>query len=114
MDNFFENCPPMMSDGGRHLGDFQSATRRNEHIKHVNGIYRDDDYRVHLQKNGLSYINNAWDNLKQTQSCRIKGQCIHNGPTRSTLEQFREERKRYENRNTDVCPQMADYKFTNQ
>ena len=44
-------CPAKMDDG-RYLQDFRSATRRDQYNKYINGIVRDDDYRLYLQQNG--------------------------------------------------------------
>ena len=67
MDNFFQQCPPKMY--GRWLGDYRTATRRNEYNKYLNGIHRDDDYRAMLQKNADQIMNQTWDNYK-VKSCK--------------------------------------------
>lgn len=93
MDNYFQNCPPvMMQDGGRELGDFKTATRRNEYIKYINGMWRDDQYRVFLQSNGREIQNREWDWYSKGNRCREQG-CVHIYPTLSTTEQYVEERK---------------------
>ncbi len=69
MDNYYTSCPPRMQDGGRHLGDFQSSVRRNEHIRHILGINRDDEYRLFLQQNGKKILDKQWETYKCNNSC---------------------------------------------
>lgn len=97
MDNFFHNCPPMMEDGGRHLGDFQTATRRNEYIKYINDIWRDDQYRVFLQKNGKEILDREWKFHKENNSCYVND-CVHHYPTRSLPRHFVQERQAHDSR----------------
>lgn len=95
MDNFFHDCPPMMSDGGRQFGDFKTATRRNEYIKYINDIWRDDRYRLFLQQNGGQILDKEWQYHKENNSCH-EGGCIHNYPTRSTNQQYAQEKAAYD------------------
>ena len=94
MDNFYHDCPPMMSDG-RHFTDYKTATRRNEYIKYINTIYRDDDYRLFLQDNTNSILNNVWDFHKKNTNC-WKNSCVHIYPTRSIPRHFVQEREAYD------------------
>ena len=41
-DNYFNNCPPIMSDG-RLFTDYRTSVRANEYIKNINGIERDEN-----------------------------------------------------------------------
>lgn len=50
MDNIFKSCPPKMEDG-RFLTDYRTDSARNQYIKSINGLVRDDDYRIFLQQN---------------------------------------------------------------
>jgi hypothetical protein len=111
MDNHHNKCPPKMSDKGRHLGDFQTSTRRNEQIKYVNGIYRDDEYRLFLQQNGLCMMRENYIKLRAEQSCAEKPPCVHTGPTRQSYTDIAAERTRYENRFNapDECPDKKDF-----
>lgn len=81
MDNFFQNCPPMMEDGFRQLTDYKTSTRRNEYIKYINDIWRDDQYRLFLQLNGQQIMDREWKYHKENNSCRVS-ECVHNYPTR--------------------------------
>lgn len=94
MDNFYHNCPPMMEDQGRHLGDFKTATRRNEYIKYINDIHRDDQYRLFLQLNGSEILDNMWKYHRKYNSCFVND-CVHHYPTRANPGQFAEEMEAY-------------------
>lgn len=91
MDNFYHDCPAMMNDGGRQLGDYKSATRRNEYIKYINDITRDDEYRLFLQQNGAKLENNIWKYHMTHNACRVNP-CANNFPTRITSEQMIQQR----------------------
>jgi len=95
MDNYFQNCPPMMEDQGRHLGDYKSATRRNEYIKYINDIWRDDQYRLFLQLNGKEILDREWEYNKKRNSCWVND-CVHNYPTRANPRHFNQEREVYD------------------
>lgn len=97
MDNFFHNCPPKMEDGGRHLGDYQTATRRNEYIKYVNDIWRDDQYRLFLQQNGKEILNREFDYHLDNNRCWAND-CVHHYPLRSLPRHFVQERQAHDSR----------------
>jgi hypothetical protein len=107
MDNFFQNCPPKMEDG-RHLADYQSSTRRDEYIKYVNDIYRDDQYRLFLQMNGKEIIDREWTYNNKYNRC-WENDCIHNYPTRSLPRHYWQEMQAYNsiynvNTNKEMVP----------
>ena len=77
MDNYFKDCPPKMDDG-RYLTDFRPTSIREQFIKSINGIVRDDEYRNFLQKNGESIIDREWSALRKTQSCHTNQSCTTN------------------------------------
>ena len=120
MDNFYQNCPPMMSDKGRHLGDFKTATRRNEYIKYINDIWRDDQYRLFLQLNGKEIMDREWMYHKKHNSCWAND-CIHHYPTRNLPRHFWQEREAYDsifnlNKNKQLehmrqCQQYKDFRM---
>lgn len=95
MDNFFQNCPPKMQDQGRPLCDFQTATRRNEYIKYINDIWRDDQYRLFLQQNGKEVMDREWMFHRKNNSCWTND-CVHNYPTRVLPRQMYQERQAYD------------------
>jgi hypothetical protein len=120
MDNFFQNCPPKMNDA-RHITDYQSATRRNEYIKYINDIWRDDQYRLFLQLNGKEIMDREWKYDKKYYSCWVND-CIHHYPTRSLPRHFWQEREAFDsiyNMNTHElfeplrrCTKYKDYRMT--
>ena len=59
MDNYYRNCPAKMDDG-RFITNYKSSTCNNEYIKYVNGIVRDDDYRLFLQLNADKIMDSEW------------------------------------------------------
>ena len=120
MDNFYHDCPPMMSDG-RHFTDYQTATRRNEYIKYINTIFRDDNYRLFLQQNANPILDNVWNFHKRNTNCWKNG-CVHVYPLRSIPRHFVEERNAHNllhkitpppatNANRS-CRKYADYRTT--
>jgi len=122
MDNFFRTCPAKMEDQGRQLSDFQSSTRRDEYIKYVNDIYRDDQYRLFLQMNGKEILNREWEYNKTNNRCFVN-ECIHNFPTRVLPSQMAQERAAYDSIHNPAtnqslaalrqCPApMKDYRMT--
>jgi len=115
MDNFFNECPPMMSDGGRQFGDFKTATRRNEYIKYINDIYRDDRYRLFLQSNGKQILDREWMYHKENSRCQV-GDCVHKYPTRATTDHFIMEKAAYESKSrvamaNKKCQVFKDYRL---
>lgn len=122
MDNFFRTCPPRMQDQGRQLSDFQTSTRRNEYIKYVNDIYRDDQYRLFLQMNGKEIMDREWEYYKSNDKCWVND-CVHTFPTRVLPQQMAEEKALYDSMSnprtnqklaaTRQCAQpMPDYRMT--
>lgn len=119
MDNFYDKCPPMMSDGGRHLGDFKTATRRNEMIKHINNITCENDYRLFLQQNGKTIEDNVYAYHTKNNSCHMNS-CVHNYPTRVDMQQMAEELKAYNALGATNfaptegtgCPKWKDFRLT--
>jgi len=95
MDNYFLNCPPMMSDGRQPGTDYKMATRRNEYIKYINDVWRDDQYRLFLQLNGKEILDKEWDYLRGNYSCWMND-CVHKYPTRTTPRHMWEEREIYD------------------
>lgn len=90
-DNYFKQCPAVMSDG-RLFTDYKTATRLNEGIKNINGIRQNDDYRLFLQSNAESIMNNRWNYTKAKNLCWLSTD-IHNYPTRMDPSLFIHERK---------------------
>jgi len=85
----------MLEDQGRHLTDFKSSTRRDEYIKYINDIWRDDQYRLFLQLNGSEIRKRDWDWNRKNNSCWVND-CVHNYPTRVNPRQMWQERQVYD------------------
>ncbi len=117
MDNFFKNCPAVMSDG-RQFTDYKTDTRRNEYIKYINNVIRDDDYRVFLQKNGENILDNEWQYNKKQMSCH-ENECIHKYPTRTLPQYFPKERQAFDDlfapnrpHQNHTCENYKDYRLS--
>ena len=115
MDNFWKGCPPKMSDG-RLLTDYRTAVRRNEYVKFINNIIRDDEYRLFLQRNAEAIADNEWNYYRKNRSCWVN-ECIHNYPTRVYPPMFVEERLKYDSLSDPTrkirfqCPPKSDYRM---
>lgn len=117
MDNFFRECPPLMSDG-RLFTDYRTPTRRNEYYKYINGIARDDDYRMFLQNNTNVILDKEWEFNKKKTGCWVNG-CIHTYPTRTIPDYFADERRKFDAffnptkpRDRMKCQVHGDYRLT--
>lgn len=117
MDNFYgEACPPKMSDG-RHMTDYKPNTQLNEQIKYINGIVRDDEYRMMLQENASKIADREWSILRQTKSC-WKNECVHNFGTSIYPPRFRDELRMYNDLAVPshepkyICKPYEDYRLT--
>ena len=112
MDNYFKECPPRLEDG-HFITEYRNNTRINEYIKYLNGIERDDDYRMFLQKNGKDIMDKEWDFLKNTQSCWTNS-IIHDYPSRMDPRKLNEELLRYNMRYSKgtVKPTFKDFRMT--
>ena len=91
MDNFYKNCPPKMDDG-RFTTNYKSNSSINEYIKYMNGITRDDDYRLFLQINAEKLMDSEWLYLRKNDSC-WNNACVHNYPLRMDPRYFDQERE---------------------
>jgi hypothetical protein len=114
-DNFFKGCPAKMSDG-RLLTDYRTAVRREEYVKYINGIIRDDEYRLFLQGNADKIADGEWNYHRKNNSCWVN-ECVHNYPTRVYPPWFIQERERYDslsdpNRTVRYgCKTQPDYRM---
>jgi hypothetical protein len=117
MDNFFKTCPAMMSDG-RLFTDYRTATRREQYNKYVNGIVRDDEYRMFMQTNASPIMDTTWNYNKEHNSCFVN-KCVHTYPTRVPPAAFPEELQTYNDvmehvppKRNVTCSKYADYRAT--
>jgi hypothetical protein len=91
MDNYYKNCPPKMDDG-RFTTNYKTSSSYNEYIKYVNGITRDDDYRLFLQLNADKIMDNDWLKLRRDDSC-WNNACVHKYSLRMDPRDFANENK---------------------
>ena len=118
MDNYYKNCPPKMDDG-RFTTNYKTSSSIEEYIKYVNGITRDDDYRLFLQLNATKMMDSEWMWFRKNDSC-WNNACVHNYPLRMDPKDFVKERL-----NADLlfqtkdlpdsfkCQRYPDYRLTN-
>ena len=118
MDNYYCNCPPMMNDGARSLTNYKSATCNNEYIKYVNGLVRNDDYRLFLQTNAESIMNSEFVYMKEHDSC-FNNACVHKYPLRMDPRLFGKEMEaanvlmtKKELPKSFECNKYPDYRLT--
>jgi hypothetical protein len=121
MDNYFKGCPAKMGHF-RELTDYRPNDTTNQHIMRINGVVRDDDYRMMLQQNAETIMDRQFGVLKNLYSCQTNA-CIHNDPmTRTTPGSHYAELKRYNavrtnqmkkcDANYPVCRNGPDYRMT--
>ena len=91
MDNYYSNCPPRMDDA-RFTTNYKLDSSINEYIKYMNGITRDDDYRLFLQINANKLMDSEWMYLKKNDSC-WNNACVHKYPLRMDPRLFVKERE---------------------
>ncbi len=115
MDNYYNTCPAKMDDG-RFITNWKTASCYNEYIKYMNGIVRDDDYRLFLQMNADKIMDSEWMYLRKNDSC-WNNACVHKYNTRMDPRFFVQERqdanllfKTNELPQTLKCQAFADYR----
>ena len=117
MDNYYRNCPPRMDDG-RFTTNYKSSSNINEYIKYMNGITRDDDYRLFLQTNAVKLMDSEWSYLRKNDSCWDNA-CVHKYPLRMNPRLFVQERENtnmlFENKELPdnfKCSIYSDYRIS--
>lgn len=120
MDNYFKGCPARMGHVP-HITDYRPADTINQNIMRMNGIVRDDDYRMMLQQNAESIMDRQFTVLRDMYSCQTNC-CIHNYPTRTSPGSNYNELKLYNavrsnqikrgDKNYPACQNGADYRMT--
>jgi len=105
-------------DDGKFLTNYKTASCYNEYIKYMNGIVRDDDYRLFLQMNADKIMDSEWMFLRKNDSC-WNNACVHNYNLRMDPRNFNKERdaadllfKSRELPTTLKCHKYADYRLT--
>jgi hypothetical protein len=79
MDNYFHECPPMMSDG-RLFTDYRSSQLREELFKQKYHVSTENDTRTFRINNGEKLMDNEWSHLRSTRSCFPQKKCFHIHP----------------------------------
>lgn len=79
MDNYFQDCPPMMDDG-RLFTDYRSSQVREEIFKYRNRVISENEARTLRIENGENIIDSDWDMTRKTKSCFPRRQCFHKQP----------------------------------
>lgn len=125
MDNIYKNfttghgCPAKMDYS--QCTDYRSANTRESHNKHKNNIHDEDEYRMFLQNNATTIMNNTWTNLNN-KSCK-PSVCVHNQfQTRMSPGQFYDQITLHDDVRTGkivqndlkypVCKKYDDYRAT--
>jgi len=104
-------CPAMLSDA-RIFTEYVNSKRVDEYIKNLNGIVRDDDFRMMLQKSGKRMLDNEWKYYRTNDSCDPKF-CVHNYSSRVSPTTFPVEMNDYNNRYSgkSICENFSDYRL---
>jgi hypothetical protein len=120
-DNLYckNKCPAKCGPGFRELTDYRPNVYINEQVKYINGLNRDDEYRMFLQNNGEKLMNGEWTYLKQNNSCFIN-ECIFDNkhvmvhPTTFDSEMKRNNELLNKPRlsSTYQCKKMDDFRLT--
>lgn len=80
MDNYFRDCPPMMSDG-RLFSDYRSSQVREEIFRNQNCVYTENEARTLRIENGEQIMDREWDNMVASRYCHPSKKCFHKHPT---------------------------------
>jgi hypothetical protein len=84
MDNYFTDCPAMMSDG-RIFTDYRSSQVREEIFRDKNCLLSENQTREFRYRNGEKILDYEWNNIKSNYGCYPKKKCFHKSPvTRTT------------------------------
>jgi len=97
MDNYYQRCPAMMNDQGRNLTNFKTSNTYNEEMRYLNGVYRDDDYRLFLQNYGKQIAFKQFQSLRNANLATCEPtDCVHIYPTSPMTMDFINERLAYD------------------
>lgn len=81
MDNYFQQCPPMMDDSGRGFTDYRSSQVREEIFRYKNCVSSENEARTLRIDNGEEIMDREWDLLRDTRSCFPRKVCFHQNPS---------------------------------
>lgn len=112
-DNYYVDCPAVMDYSA--MTDYRTSHRREQFVKTINGLTRDNDHRLFLQNNGRKIMDKEWAYYKANHSC-FANSCIHTYPTRPTPGSLHEEMKLYNTVRSSgkqrMCRKEDDYRMT--
>ena len=80
MDNYYQQCPPMMNDG-RLFTDYRSSQVREELFRYKNCVGSENEARTLRIENAENIMDTEWDLTRQKKSCFSHQNCFHNHPT---------------------------------
>lgn len=84
MDNYFNELPPMMSDG-RLFTDYRSSQLREELFMQQTGANTANEARLIREMYGGKIIDAEWNKFKNTNYAHPQKKCYHVNPlTRTT------------------------------
>ena len=77
MDNRYFNygCPALMQDG-RFLTNYVRSRVFDNAIRNINSIDSAQNYKLFLQKNGDTILNNERVILQELNTCDVSGRCV--------------------------------------
>ncbi len=111
-DNFFKECPAVMDYSS--FTDYRTAHRREQHIRMLNNVTNDYEYKNILQQNASKIMSTTGDYYKTAFGCSVNP-CIHNSPTSPPPGDFNVEMNRYNqvrvtgNSSIAKCAPQQDY-----
>ena len=79
MDNYFNECPPMMDDG-RLFTDYRSSQVREEVYRFKNSVISENETRMLRTNEAETIMDREWKNLRETNSCFTQKRCFHLQP----------------------------------
>lgn len=84
MDNYFNECPPMMNDG-RSFTDYRSSQVREELYRQKHCVITENEARTLRIENAEDIMDEEWAYLRMNRSCfPNRNTCYHNNPRTAT------------------------------
>lgn len=116
-DNYYKECMAVMNYS--QFTDYRQASAREQHLRSLNKIVSEHEYRNFLQANATKIMNAEWNILTESYGCR-PNVCIHNSSIQQSFEDQMKENKLYNDVRTGKvdssvakCPQYDDYRMCN-
>jgi hypothetical protein len=80
MDNYFQQCPAMMSDG-RLFTDYRSSQIREQQFRYENDVESENEARTYRIVNAEDIMDSEWDIMRNKKSCFSRQNCFHDQST---------------------------------